>query len=459
MKLKKLTLANFRGFDQIDLDFEDDLTVIAGVNGVGKSGVLKALAALLSHALPRVCVSAEKPQNLAVTDVQLNKAALSISCSLELNNARLNASILRSAPIGPEESKELVEKRTQLRNEFRYTEKKSEEALKIEDQIKLIEQRLAEPTDLPTVNLLPGDNISVEDYKSVANGATAQPIAVFYSTSRLLSRIGPRLPPVADVFMSTAYNNALSQSEVSLYEFASWFRAVSEGAIQLPSLSGKLLELIEATLKQFLPEMSSLELHTDGQPQFSLQKNGRRLYLWQLSDGEQGILALALDLLRRLAIANPFAENPVKTGLAVVLIDEIELHLHPSWQRRVIRLLQNAFTQCQFIVTTHSPQVIGQVRPQKMRLLHHDDSCKVVRAPVSQSFGMDSSWVLQNIMGVPARDYETEQRLSAIYDEIDANRMDLARTLAAELKAEIGDFPDLQEAIALLDRFALLRDQ
>lgn len=459
MRLQKLTLANFRGFDQIDLEFEDDLTVIAGVNGVGKSGVLKALASLLSHALPTFCACLEKPLGLVSNDVQLNKSALTISCSIALNDAALGVSIVRSAPIGLDEANELRQKRDQLRNDIRYTSKRSKEALEIEDQIKQVELRLADPADVQTVTLFPNGTIGVDAYTWQSTAAKAQPIAVLYSTNRLLSRIGPRLSPVADVYLSSAYNNALSQSEVSLYDFANWFRAVLDGAIQAPALSGTLLKLIEFTLNKLLPGMSELQLHTDGHPQFSLKKDKKRLYLWQLSDGEQGLVALALDLLRRLAIANPFADNPVETGSAIVLIDEIELHLHPSWQRHVIRSLQSVFRQCQFVVTTHSPQVIGQVRPQKLRLLHHDEPGRVVRALASQSFGMDSSWVLQNIMGVPARDYETEQRLSAIYQAIDDGKLEDARALAESLRSEIGDFPDLQEALALLDRFALLRSE
>lgn len=457
MKLKKLTLANFRGFDQIDLDFEDDLTVIAGVNGVGKTGVLKALAALLSHALPRFCACPEKPQSLVNNDIQIGKTALSISCSVDLHTATLSASILRSAPMEFGEAKALGDKRDELRKSFRYTSKKSKEALDIEDQIKLIEQKLADPKDHATVALVPAGNVGVDEYTLQTSAAKAQPIAVLYTTSRLLSLIGPRLPPASNIYLSSAYSNALSQTDVSLYEFASWFRAVSEGGIQMPSLSGNLLQLVELTLKKLLPEMSELQLHTEGQPQFSLKKGSKRLYLWQLSDGEQGVLSLALDLLRRLAIANPFSENPGENGSAIVLIDEVELHLHPSWQRRITRSLQSAFPQCQFVVTTHSPQVIGQVRPEKLRLLHHDESGKVIRGRASQSFGMDSSWVLQNIMGVPARDYETERQLSAIYQAIDANNLNEARVLAEALRSEIGDFPDLQEAIALLDRFELLR--
>lgn len=197
-------------------------------------------------------------------------------------------------------------------------------------------------------------------------------------------------------------------------------------------------------------------MHETRPPKFSVEKNGTRFFLEQLSDGERGLLALVFDLTRRLCIANPTSDAPLTEGNAIVLIDEIELHLHPKWQRMVVRKLREVFPACQFIITTHSPQVIGQTKPDKLRLLVHDESERVVLKSVGQAYGMDSSWVLENIMGVPARDYETEQSLSAVYDAIDDEDFIGARKLANALKNDIGDFPDLQEAMALLDRFELL---
>lgn len=84
MRLKKITLANFRGFDQLDLNFADDVTVIAGVNGVGKSGVLKALTSALSLGLPKFTVSRESALGLSDTDVQSGKPGLSMSVTLDL---------------------------------------------------------------------------------------------------------------------------------------------------------------------------------------------------------------------------------------------------------------------------------------------------------------------------------------------------------------------------------------
>ena len=456
MKLTQLTLANFRGFDQIDIAFEDDLTVIAGINGVGKSGILKALATLLSHALPKFCVCLEKPVSLFGTDVQLSKAGLTMSCKLQLAGATLTASVVRPAAVGPAEAIELRARRDKLRASARYASKRSKEALEVEDQIRQIDLRLADPTDLATVTLLAAGGLDADTYSVQSSAAKAQPIAVLYSTNRLLSRLGPRLSTIADVYMSGAYGNALAQSEVSLNDFANWFRAVKEGAIQMPSQSETLMKLVESTLGALLPEVSELQLHTEGQPQFSVKKDGKRLYLWQLSDGEQGLLALALDLLRRLATANPFTENPVQFGSAVVLIDEVELHLHPKWQRHVVRRLRDTFRSCQFVLTTHSPQVIGQVKAAKLRLLTCDQG-KVALVPVAQSYGMDSSWVLQNIMGVPSRDYATEQSLSQIFDAIEHDDLAGARERVNAMREDIGDFPDLQEAFALIERLEMLR--
>ncbi len=455
MKLKKLTLANFRGFDQIDLDFADDVTVIAGVNGVGKSGVLKALTSALSLALPKFTVSREPPLGLNDTDVQADKLGLSMSVMLGLEAAKVLVDLTRAGPLAADKAEILIKRRDELRFATRETKKGSKAEQDINDEIRLIEIQLDQASDISTVRILPDDAATdVDELVANAKVDSKQPLAVFYTTSRFLSRLPPTLPRTKKVDAANAYDKALSQLEVSLNDFANWYRVVASEASA--TVKDRLFQQLEQAIKTFLPEVCDLVLHDSRPPKFSVTKSGQTLFLEQLSDGERGLLALVFDLTRRLAIANPDSDIPMAEGVALVLIDEIELHLHPSWQRRVLRLLLSTFPHCQFIVSTHSPQVIGQCRPEKLRLLHHDESGKVVRVSASQSFGMDSSWILQNIMGVPARDYETEQRLSAIYLAIDEDNLEEARSLAEQLRADIGDFPDLQEALALLDRFALL---
>ena len=458
MKVEKLTLANFRGFDQIDLDFAHDVTVIAGVNGVGKSGVLKALTSALSLALPKFTASRESPLGLTDTDVQSGKPGLSMSVTLGLDGAKVIVDLTRSAPLAADKAESLIKRRDDLRFATRETRKGSREEQDINDEIRLIEIQLGRASDIAAVRILPDDTATdADELVPVVGGDRKQPLAVFYTTSRFLSRLPPTLPKTRKIDAATAYDKSLSQLEVSLNDFANWYRVVAFEAVT--AAKDRLFQQLEQAIKTFLPNVCNLALHDGRPPRFSVTKSDQTLFLEQLSDGERGLLALVFDLTRRLAIANSDSDNPIAEGVALVLIDEIELHLHPSWQRRVLRLLQGTFARCQFVVTTHSPQVIGQVRPERLRLLHHDASGKVALANASQSFGMDSSWILQNIMGVPARDYETEQRLSAIYQAIDEDDPETARGLANQLRADIGDFPDLQEALALLDRFALLRPE
>ncbi|PTY37596.1 ATP-binding protein [Saccharospirillum sp. MSK14-1] len=458
MKLRKLTLANYRGFDQFEISFADDVTVIAGVNGVGKTGVLKALASALSLALSEFTVSRESPRGLSDTDVQSGKPGLSILVTLDLDSAQVTTDLNRPAPLPVDKVETLTKRRDDLRFARRETKKGSKDEQEIIDEIRVIENQLDPVSDIPTVHILPSDAaMDADELVAVLKKGRQQPFAVFYTTSRFLSRLPPMLPKTRKLDITTAYDKALNQLEVSLNDFASWYRVVVSDFAA--ATKERLFQQLEQAIKTFLPEVSDLTLHEGRPPRFSVIKSGQLLFLEQLSDGERGLLALVFDLTRRLAIANPDSDNPIAEGVALVLIDEIELHLHPSWQRRVLRLLQNTFTRCQFVVSTHSPQVIGQVKSEKLRLLHHNNSGKVVAANASQSFGMDSSWILQNIMGVPARDYETEQRLSAVYQAIDEDRLDEARTLAEQLRADIGDFPDLQEVSALLDRFELLRSE
>lgn len=458
MKLKKLTLANFRGFEQIDLDFADDVTVIAGVNGVGKSGVLKALTAAISLALPKFTVSRESPLGLSDTDVQSGKPGLSISITLALEAAVVIVDLTRAAPLEADKVESLEKRRDELRFATRETKKGSKEEQDINDEIRLIEIQLDQASDIAAVRILSNDAATeADELVTTLKGGPKQPLAVFYTTSRFLSRLPPTLPKTKKIDAASAYDKSLNQLEVSLNDFANWYRVVVAEATAADR--DRLFLQLEQAIKTFLPEVRNLKLHEGRPPRFSVVKSGQLLFLEQLSDGERGLLGLVFDLTRRLAIANPYSDNPIAEGAALVLIDEIELHLHPSWQRKVLRLLQNTFTGCQFIVSTHSPQVIGQVRPEKLRLLHHNEAGRVVLADASQSFGMDSSWILQNIMGVPARDYETEQRLSAIYLAIDEDNLEEARGLAEQLRTDIGDFPDLQEALALLDRFDLLRPE
>ena len=169
----------------------------------------------------------------------------------------------------------------------------------------------------------------------------------------------------------------------------------------------------------------------------TLQKDGEELIVNQLSDGEKCLLAMVGDLARRLAIANPGLKNPLY-GFGVVLIDEIELHLHPKWQREIIPALTRTFPNCQFIVTTHSPQVISEIQPQGIYILEKTDTGIIAKRPES-SYGRDSNQILEDLMDVPERPQEIKQDLLQLFRLIDAGDLEAAKELRGELAEKIGE--------------------
>ncbi len=281
MKLEKLTLANFRGFDQIDLDFADDVTVIAGVNGVGKSGVLKALTSAMSLALPKFTVSKESSLGLSDTDVQSGKPGLSVSATLRLNTAKVIVDLTRAAPLAADKAESLIKRRDDLRFATRETKKGSKEEQEINDEIRLIEIQLDQASDISAVRILPNDVATdADELVATLKGGRKHPLAVFYTTSRFLSRLPPTLPKNKKIDAATAYDKSLNQLEVSLNAFANWYRVVV--ADVAAAERDRLFLQLEQAIKTFLPEVSNLELHEGRSPRFSVMKSGQMLFLEQL---------------------------------------------------------------------------------------------------------------------------------------------------------------------------------
>ena len=190
--------------------------------------------------------------------------------------------------------------------------------------------------------------------------------------------------------------------------------------------------------------------HQETRLQFA---DGRIAPFSQLSDGYRNVVSLVADLAWRAAVLNPHHGAEAGTrALGIVLIDEIDLHLHPAWQRRIVPDLRRAFPSLQFVATTHSPQVVASVRRDEIRLLANG----AVLDQHDHVEGRDSNSLLEDIFGVPARPSWASKRLEHIFDLIDRGDLAEARTQLAALEASLGpDDADLTRARWLLDREAL----
>ena len=431
MKVEQLNLANFRCFEQIELAFEPDVNVIAGVNGVGKSAILQGLAALFSRALPEFTPSTARTVPFTEEDIHHGKPLLEASTIFTVADQQCHMGVQRVRGDSDEGD---------LWNSFWQIEQAEPESI-------MFQELLAART---LTGDLEAGKIETEQMLQALRDRPEQPLVIYFSIRRHFPGRPRTLPKQRAFQTANAYGFALQDRDVELREFMNWFRVVESGASSALGRGAYVLDELKKAVTAFMPEFTNLRIEEHPALRFVVEKGGMPLALNQLSDGERGLLAVIFDITRRLAIANPELDDPIAEGKAIVLIDEIELHLHPKWQREVLRRFTETFKNCQFIVTTHSPQVIGEVESRCLRFLLYEDGQIVPWTP-SRSLGLDSSRVLEELMDVKARNEEIEDDLGEMFRLIDDEDFKTAKQRIEALEATLGENdPELTRARALM---------
>lgn len=210
------------------------------------------------------------------------------------------------------------------------------------------------------------------------------------------------------------------------------------------------LDAVRAAVQGMLPGFTGLRVER-ATLRMVVDKGGEAFALDQLSDGERTLLAVAADIARRLCLANPTAPDALACE-AVVLIDEVELHLHPAWQRTVTSALQRTFPRCQFIVTTHSPQVLGEVPGDAVVLVKDFQAWR----PPAPTEGRDANAILWEVLGVTAHPAAVAAALDGIGELIDGGRYGEARAsldrIAEKLTERDPEVLALRSALDLTER-------
>ena len=171
-----------------------------------------------------------------------------------------------------------------------------------------------------------------------------------------------------------------------------------------------------------------------------------------LSDGQRTVIGLVADIARRMCVLNPqLGDEVTNETQGVVLIDELDMHLHPRWQRILTSGLKRAFPKVQFIVASHSPQVLGELKPEEIILLRPSGTTHP-----QVSYGLTSSQVLEEIMGAEARTPEVERLLSEVFESLERGELSLAKQKIAALQITAPGIPELAGAQALFRRKEVL---
>ncbi|WP_165366168.1 AAA family ATPase [Brumimicrobium glaciale] len=218
---------------------------------------------------------------------------------------------------------------------------------------------------------------------------------------------------------------------------------------------GKELKTVAMAIEQFVPEYSLLRVKRTPRPHMLINKGDLEYNLNHLSDGEKNLITLVGDIARRLAIANPYSNNPL-SGDGIVLIDEVDMHLHPRWQRLMIPQLLKVFPNCQFIITTHSPQIISHIKPESLFLFEQKNNSLSFKK-INETYGMSIDRVVENIMDDEARPVEVQKKIDHIFELIEFNNLLKAKEMILELKIEMPHDPELLRAEMLIRKKRLNR--
>jgi len=458
MQIKKLELKNFAIFEDLVVDFapqnqtQGKVTVFIGNNGTGKTAILKALALSLSSLVAQIKWKEETGDSIDTLDIFNADTYSKITLAIEEDNNfqtplekyRIGVALFSS-----------IEDLTKYQKEEHPRFSKDIIALSNPYRMRLAKDKEA-----------------------------SLPLIMYYPVERIISDIDLEIREGQSLKQFEGYENCFS-GQVDFKRFFSWYReredienekfaqiqrekraeidrslnlSIEERYKYLVSnfLNDKQLKVVRTAIHNFMPEFSNLRVERMPFLRMLVDKKGsdESLNILQLSQGEKSLMALVGDIARRLAIMNPALENPL-LGEGVVMIDEIDMHLHPKWQRSIVQNLQNTFPNCQFILTTHSPAVISD----SPNLLVYELNDGEVNQ-IDNLYGMDVNMVLLQGMDAEIRNAQIQQQLDDLLNTIQLQDLNSAKQKLAELEKQLpSDNLELIKARLLLRKMELRHAQ
>ncbi|MBF6621092.1 MAG: AAA family ATPase [Patulibacter sp.] len=424
--VERLLLANFRGFEKLELHLDPETTVLIGINGAGKTAVLDGIAVMLSTVVREL--RAGEGRGFALGDVRQQPH-------------RLDS---REAVAHMEPSYPVWGGMTAVLDGERY------------EWSRVRKNKMGKTSWAQNAASAGVADLAVRAGKA-QGPLPVLPVIAAYSVERL---VGQRRGS-GEIGSSRfgAYAAAL-ESKSDMRRLTVFLRdlTVAVGAAKAfddepPHAAAMQLQAIDRACTSALRSTGwAAPRWTTAGVTLTHERHGT-LLLEQLSAGIGITAGLVIDLASRAARANPWlgSDQLLERVPGIVLIDEVDLHLHPSWQQRILGELRRVFPQVQFIVTTHSPQVLSAVPAEQIRIIDGD----AVRR-VDHARGLRSDIVLETVMGTEAEaPTEERERLDSYMAKVYAGqgRSDAAvaerRTVEREMGG-IGTVPELADADAYM---------
>lgn len=371
MKIRHLTIENFRAIERLNFDCSKNVNAFIGDNGAGKSTVLEAIALLYSWLNAKFTSPKGRGRIIRKDDVRIGSEYCFLSIEAEHKGKIARWSLLRG-----EVPADAPEKRTDLKQ--------------LESFVMLIREYNEDERYMFSIFGVNRNIASVAVDKKAYGKKEEKPTAIRYS------------------FANTNWK-----------PFFNWYyeRENEENRMKARfnmQYHDESLDTIRECLKEVFPNYKNLRIE-DRPTRFVITKDGKDINFERLSDGEKCYITLVLDIARRLSLLNDGTAS-ILDGEQIVLVDEVDLHLHPAWQLMVVSNLEQKFPHCQFFVTSHSPLVLSGLGEQDTLVVLRDGG-KLELSDIP--YGDNGDYILKRFFGLnEVRNPKVQQEIDAIASEL-----------------------------------------
>lgn len=431
MKLKSIKIKNYRCFKDVEIDFDNRVTLVVGKNGAGKTAILDAVAVSVGTFLLGI-------------DGGVGRSILKDDARYEFYD--LDGTIdsqhqfpVKIESIGDCRNEENVKWVRSLNSENGKTTIK--DAVELISIAKKVQQQI------------------MKGYKTLI-----LPLISYYGTGRLYAQKKEKrnIKSLTEFRRQVGYVDCMA-AESNEKLMLNWFQTQTLKSLQKQQKTGVLeppilLKTVEKAICRCYERISgsknasiSFDLDTHRlMLEFETEEgDGQKFAMGEMSDGYKNTLSMIGDIAYRMAVLNPMlGEQVLEKTPGIVLIDEIDLHLHPQWQQTILSDLQAIFPNIQFIVSSHAPAVINSISREKIRIL---DNGKIYMPP-AQTYGRDANSILREVMKVSERPVDIKQRMNLFYAYMDEDNYEEADKILMEIEEIVGTIdPDIAAARTSLD--------
>ncbi len=402
MFVESIHIENFKGLRDEVVEFDHSSTVLVGKNGGGKSTVLEAVAIMLSWLPVRLCNYAIKGKRIFSRDITFGADYSRLTMTLR-NKTQMKLTLYKER-----------DKRRNSQNS----------------------------------EMSAADNYGRDMRVLLESDESVQiPVLAYYGASRDTSGYSAPQPRLSND-RTEVYKRAF-QAGANFDKLSQWFSSLAKQreqeiaeAAKMPLKKGNArrveidnfynpLTHVKKALALFSEEFETFEIRDS-----KMFLRSRNIPAMNLSDGEKTIIAFISDIAMRMIVANPNMKNPLESN-AIILIDEIDLHLHPDWQSAIAKKLPEIFPNAQFIISSHSPSVMSVAKN-----LYKVDGKSNSFEKINNAYGRSPADILSQLLNVH-REPVVAQKFRAMYDAIDKGNLQRAQKILDELNVLLPEDPEV----------------